>query len=117
MERRERSKKQLIETVTRISEQADLKEAVLAKSAEILSIARKHGASNIRIFGSVARGNASDDSDIDFLVDAGPATSAWFPAGLILDLENLLGRRVEVVTERALRPDLREYVMREIVPL
>jgi hypothetical protein len=57
------------------------------------------------------------DSDIDFLIDAGPATSSWFPAGLILDLEDFLGRRVEVVTEKALNPDLRDYVLREAIHL
>lgn len=93
------------------------KDAVLTKRAEIQSIARKHGAGNVRLFGSVARGDARPDSDVDFLIDAGPATSAWFPAGLILDLENLLGRRVEVVTERGLRPELREYVLRDAIPL
>jgi predicted nucleotidyltransferase len=87
------------------------------KRDDILAIAAKHGAYNIRIFGSVVSGEAGPDSDIDFLVDAGPATSSWFPAGLILDLEKILGRRVEVVTEKALSPYIREYVIREVKPL
>ena len=87
------------------------------KSDDIKHIAARHGAYNIRVFGSVARGEAGPDSDIDFLIDAAPATSSWFPAGLILDLEDLLGRRVEVVTEKALNPDLRDHVLREAVPL
>jgi predicted nucleotidyltransferase len=87
------------------------------KRDDIRAIAAKHGAYNIRIFGSVVRGEAGSDSDIDFLVDAGPATSSWFPAGLILDLEKILGRRVEVVTEKALSPYIREYVLREVKPL
>jgi len=87
------------------------------KRDEIRTIAVKHGAHNIRIFGSVVRGESGPDSDIDFLIDVGPTTSSWFPAGLILDLEKILGRRVEVVTERALNPYIRDYVLREAVPL
>jgi Predicted nucleotidyltransferases len=68
-------------------------------------------------FGSVARGDAGSESDIDLLVDTGLNTSSWFPAGLILDLENLLGRRVQVITEKALNPDIRDNVIREAEPL
>jgi len=84
---------------------------------EIRNIAAKHGAYNIRIFGSAARGEAGPESDIDFLIDVGPTTSSWFPAGLILDLEEILGRRVEVVTEKALNPYIRDHVLREAIPL
>jgi uncharacterized protein len=87
------------------------------KREEIRRIAEKHGATNIRVFGSVARGDARPDSDVDLLVDAGPETSSWFPAGLVLDLEEILGRRVEVVTEQGLDPLLRDRVLREAVPL
>ena len=87
------------------------------KSAEIRQIAARHGAYNVRVFGSVARGEAGPESDIDLLIEAGPTTSSWFPAGLVLDLEKLLGRRVEVVTENSLNPDLRDNVFREAVPL
>ena len=87
------------------------------KRQEIERIAAEHGARNIRVFGSVARGEAGPDSDIDLLVQVGPITSSWFPAGLILDLEDLLGCRVEVVTERALNPDIRDRVLEEAVPL
>jgi uncharacterized protein len=73
------------------------REIVLKKSAEIKAVAARHGANNVRLFGSVARDEQGPESDIDFLVDAGPNTSAWFPAGLILDLEDMLGRKVEVV--------------------
>jgi hypothetical protein len=92
-------------------------ELIRKKRKEILRIAAKHGVSSIRVFGSVVRGQEGPDSDVDFLVEPGPATSAWFPAGLMLDLEDLLGRRVEVISERALNPDLREYVMQEAVPV
>jgi predicted nucleotidyltransferase len=84
---------------------------------EIEDIAAKHGVSRIRVFGSVARGEDRPDSDVDFLVEAGSATSSWFPAGLILDLQEVLGRRVEVVEEAALRPTLRSSVIREAIPL
>jgi predicted nucleotidyltransferase len=92
-------------------------EQVYEKRDEILRIAAAHGVRNIRIFGSVARGDANAESDIDLLVEVGPTTSSWFPAGLILDLEELLGRPVEVVTERGLSPYLRERVLGEAMPL
>ncbi|MGH9435154.1 MAG: nucleotidyltransferase family protein [Terriglobia bacterium] len=94
-----------------------VEELMVNKRDEIERIAAKHGATNIRIFGSVARGDARPDSDIDLLIDVGPSTSSWFPAGLVLELEDLLGRRVEVITERALRTDLRDAILREAVPL
>lgn len=86
---------------------------VLQQRDEIARIAAKHGVTRVRVFGSVARGDATAESDIDLLVDVGPTLSPWFPAGLILDFEALLGRRVEVVTERALHPELRETVLRD----
>jgi predicted nucleotidyltransferase len=58
------------------------------KSNDIKQIAAQQGAYNMRVFSSVAWGEADPDSDIDFLIDTGPATSSWFPAGLILDLED-----------------------------
>jgi predicted nucleotidyltransferase len=63
------------------------------------------------------RGEERPDSDIDLLVEAGPETSPWFPAGLILELEALLGRRVDVVTEAGLRSELRESVLQDARPL
>ena len=87
------------------------------KRDDIRSIAAKHGAYSIRIFGSAVRGEAGPDSDIDFLIDVGTTTSSWFPAGLILDIEEILGRRVEVVTEKALNPYVRDRVLREAIPL
>ena len=95
----------------------DLQRLLREKRDVIRAIAFKHGAYNVRIFGSVVRGEAGPDSDIDFLIDAGPDTSSWFPAGLILDLQQILGRRVEVVTEKGLNPFVRDYVLREAVPL
>jgi hypothetical protein len=95
----------------------DAARTLATQEADIQRIAAKHGAYNVRIFGSVVRGEAGPESDIDLLIEKGPTTSSWFPAGLVLDLEELLGRSVEVVTEKALNPYLREQVLREAVPL
>lgn len=94
-----------------------LEQLLEEKRAEIEQIATRHGVVRLRVFGSAARGEATSASDVDFLVETGATTSAWFPAGLILDLEDLLGRRVEIVTERALRPELRAAVLRDARPL
>jgi predicted nucleotidyltransferase len=100
-----------------MSQATDAIELVRAKREEIRKIAAKHGARNIRVFGSVARGSARPSSDVDFLVDTEPVTSSWFPAGLVLDLESLLGRRVDVVTERGLNPLIRDEVLQEAAPV
>ena len=83
----------------------------------ILRMAAAHGATNVRIFGSVARGEADDASDIDLLVDMGPGRSLLDLGGLLMDLEQLFGRRVDVVTERGLRSRIRDHVLEETVPL
>ena len=88
-----------------------------SKRSQIEQIAARHGAFNIRVFGSVVRGEATPESDIDILVDTKPRTSSWFPAGLILDLQELLGRRVEVVTQKGLNPLIRDHVLKEAIPL
>src|SRR5919109_2387015 len=90
-----------------------LEQLLHEKRDDIKRIAARHGAYNIRVFGSVARGEAGPESDIDLLIDVGPTTSSWFPAGLILDLKDLLGRPVDVITEKALKPELRDHVLRE----
>jgi len=84
---------------------------------EIVRIAASHGARNVRLFGSAARGDATDQSDIDVLVDLEPGRSLMDHAGLIVDLERLLGRRVDVVTERGLRPRVRDAILRDTVSL
>ena len=94
-----------------------LRQIIDEKREEILRIATRHGARNIRLFGSAVRGEDRSDSDVDLLVDAGPTTSSWFPAGLILDLEHILGRPVEIVTEKGLNPLIKERVLQEAVPL
>jgi len=94
-----------------------VEELVRMKRAEILRIAARHGARNVRMFGSAARGEAREGSDIDLVVDAEPKTSPWFPAGLILDLEELLGLKVDVVTEESIYWLLRRRILKEAVPL
>lgn len=94
-----------------------INDLVKDKRQEILHIAAKHGAENVRVFGSVARGEARLDSDIDLLVDVGPDHTPFFPGGLIADLEQLLGIKVQVVTREALHWYIREKVLEEAVPL
>ncbi len=94
-----------------------IEEVLKEKREDILRIADKHGARNVRVFGSVVRGEAQADSDVDFLVDVGPVHSSWFPAGLILDLEGLLGRKVDVVTEDSIYWLLRRRILKEAKPL
>ena len=90
---------------------------VKSKRDQILQVARRHGVTRVRVFGSMARGDAGAKSDVDLLIDVGANPSPWFPGGLIADLEELLGRPVQVVTERGLDVLLRERVLQEAVPL
>jgi len=84
---------------------------------EILDLAMRHGARDVRVFGSLARGEGSEGSDLDLLVKLGEGRSLLDLVGLKQDLEDLLSRPVDVVTERALSPYLRERVLSEAVPL
>ncbi len=84
---------------------------------DILRLAAKHGARNVRVFGSIVRGDDTPDSDVDFLVEVGPNRSFFFPGGLVADLEDLLGRRVDVVTEKGLHSFIRDRVLKEAVLL
>ena len=84
---------------------------------EILRLAAQHGAHNLRVFGSVARGEANDTSDLDLLVDWEPARSLLDHAALVQDLEELLGTKVHVGTERALHWYVRDRILREATPL
>jgi hypothetical protein len=88
-----------------------------SKRDEILRIATKHGASNVRVFGSLARGEHSPSSDIDILVDMDPDRSLMDLGGLLMELQEVLQVRVDVATEDMLRPKVREGAMRDAVPL
>ncbi len=84
---------------------------------DILRLAARHGAYNVRVFGSVARGDADSRSDVDLLVELEPDRSILDLGGLLMDLQDLLGREVDVVTEKGLRDRIRDRVLREAVPL
>ncbi len=94
-----------------------LSEILNEKRSDILRLAAKHGAYNVRVFGSVARGDAGPASDLDVLVDMEPGRSLFDLGGLLFDLEELLHCDVDVVTEKGLRQRIRERVLKEAVPL
>jgi predicted nucleotidyltransferase len=88
------------------------------KREQILRLAAEHGARNVRVFGSVARGEATAESDVDLLVDQDwTRLSSWGGMGLVVALEELLGRKVDVATEEELKPRIRTRVLDEAVPL
>jgi len=87
------------------------------KREEILKIAARHGARNVRVFGSVVRGEADEQSDVDFLVEMQPGRNLLDMGGLLMDLRELLGRDVDVLTERSLKPRVRAHVLREAIAL
>jgi hypothetical protein len=95
----------------------DLSRLLKEKRNDILEIAAKNGAYNIRVFGSIARGEATDSSDIDLLVDMEPRRSLLDVAGLLIDLEKLLGHRVDVVTTKGLKKSLKDRVLSEAIAL
>ena len=87
------------------------------KREAILEIAKKHGAYNVRVFGSAVHRSTGPESDIDFLVDVAQDHSPFFTGGLLLDLEDLLGCPVDVLTENALHWYIKDHVLEEAVPL
>jgi uncharacterized protein len=87
------------------------------KREDILSIAEKYGAYNVRVFGSIARREADAESDVDFLVDMEPGRTLFDIGGLLMDLQELLGCNVDVVTEDSLRKRIRERVLKEAIAL
>ena len=92
-------------------------ELLESRRTEILALARRYGAYNVRVFGSVARGEGRLDSDLDFLVEMEPGRSLFDLGGLLYDLRELLGVEVDVVTENGLRKRIREQVLEEAIPL
>lgn len=94
-----------------------LKSLIESYRNEILKIAQRYGARDVRIFGSVARGDDIDQSDVDVLVNMEPGRSLFDMGGLLMDLEKLLGCKVDLVTEKGRKPRIRDRVLREAVPL
>ena len=94
-----------------------LRELLKARGEEILAVCAKYGACNVRVFGSVARSEADEQSDIDLIVDFEPGRSLFDHAGLWLELQELVGVEVDVVSSRGIKPRIRERVMREAIPL
>ncbi|MGO9095184.1 MAG: nucleotidyltransferase family protein [Bryobacteraceae bacterium] len=92
-------------------------EQIREKNGEILRIAASHGATGVRIIGSVARGEAGPDSDIDLLVTWAEGTSLLDHAALVLELESLLGRKVDIASDGWVKPSIREPVYRDAIPL
>jgi len=92
-----------------------IRQILQEKRAEILQLATKHGAFNVRIFGSVARGEEREDSDVDFLVEMETERSLLDRIGLIQDLEDFLGKKVDVANVKGLREAFRERILREAI--
>lgn len=87
------------------------------KREEILRVAARHGARNVRVFGSVARGEAGEERDLDLLLVFEPGRTLLDQPGLVADLEELLGRKVDVVTEGGLYWLLGRRILKEARPL
>ena len=92
-------------------------EGLRARRDEILELASRRGARNVAVFGSVARGDSDERSDVDFLVDMLPGHGLFDMGGLLLELQELLGCAVDVVTRRGLRERTRDRVLAEAQPL
>ena len=83
------------------------------RRTEILALAERHGVQDVRVFGSMARGDADDASDVDLLVSLPSGRTGLALGGLLMDVQRLLGRRVDVLTEGSLHPEIRDRVLRE----
>jgi predicted nucleotidyltransferase len=94
-----------------------IREFIGSKRDQILAIAKQYGASNVRIFGSVAQGTADENSDIDFLVDLEEGRTLFDLGGLLMDLQDLLQRKIDVVTTTGLRERIKDDVLKQAVNL
>ena len=94
-----------------------IKELLGTKREAILRLCAARGAHRVRVFGSVARGDADEFSDVDLLVDMEPGRTLFDMGGLVMDLADLLGREVDLVTEAGLRPRVRERILRDAIAL
>jgi len=94
-----------------------LEDLLQARREEILKVCARYGARNVRVFGSVARGEADEQSDIDLIVEFEPGRSLLNHAGLWLELQELLGVKVDVVSSRGIKARIRERVLQEAIPL
>lgn len=92
-------------------------ELLAGMRCEILRIADKYGAADVRVIGSFARGQAGPDSDLDLLVRWRPEASLFDHAGLVVELERLLNRKVDIASDGWIKPGIRENVFRDAVPL
>jgi predicted nucleotidyltransferase len=106
------------ETIWRLERRMAMTPGVIGdRRGEVLRIVGRHGAGRVRVFGSVVRGEAGPDSDVDILVDLDPGRSLLDIVAIKQDLEDLLGCRVDVVTEAAISPYIRDRVLDEAVSL
>ena len=95
----------------------DSTEVLDSQRLQILELARRHGARNLRVFGSFARGDAGPESDLDLLVELEPGRNLLDMGELLMDLQDLLGRRVDLVTEPSLHWSIRERILKDARPL
>jgi predicted nucleotidyltransferase len=93
------------------------KELIENRRDDVRAIAERHGARRLRVFGSVARGESRPDSDIDFLVEFEPGRSLLDQAALLLDLQDLLGLKVDIVSEGGINPRMRDRILKEAVAI
>jgi len=92
-------------------------ELLRIRRGDIIAAAERHGATSVRVFGSAARGNSTETSDVDLLVDMGDTTTLFDRAALMVELRTMLGCDVDVVTEKALKPRVRAHVLSEAIAL